>query len=517
MATKFTIKINSILGGQSPGLHTGKENQFSTSINIDPDYPDAYGQVRAAHALSPSPYVDFSGAALDSTPMWMLTNPKNALFYVYCANGKIISYSSVFGSEALVGTATSGNGSGAAYYNNYLYFATPTEISRYGPLNNSPSLANTWWNGTLGLTLLTDTSYPTPVSGMEHHNHAMHVHVDNKLYFCDFKDGQGIIHFIKTKKTTDEGDTDDGSTYNALDLPFGYIPMDIESYGNDLAILATEAGTESVLIQGKSILLLWDTVSDSFYKIIPVPMPFGSALLNKNGKLYVFGGNFNNGIEVVRYLGGYSFKQEAFSDYGVAPYSSAVDAMGQRVVFGGRTTYPASATCVYAIGYKNMESNALHNIINTDAVAGSGSIVSCLKYAQHASSIAPRLIVGWIDASNRGIDKLFTTINEAYFRSLFYTVGKPFKINKVIISFSTGISTNVSITPNIRVDDGNANETQTVINPTNFPNTQKRIVLYPTIQGLNNIQLELRWTGTAQGQVLLPIIIEGETLRERTE
>ena len=58
---KFRIKINSILGGQSPSFHPGKENHFSPSINIDPDYIDAYASVRAAHALSPSPYVDFSG------------------------------------------------------------------------------------------------------------------------------------------------------------------------------------------------------------------------------------------------------------------------------------------------------------------------------------------------------------------------------------------------------------------------------------------------------------------------
>ena len=37
-------------------------------------------------------------------------------------------------------------------------------------------------------------------------------------------------NYVKTSKTTDEGDTDNGSTYNALDLPFGYMPMDIASW-----------------------------------------------------------------------------------------------------------------------------------------------------------------------------------------------------------------------------------------------------------------------------------------------
>jgi len=151
------LQINSILDGQSNTQYFSSENSYLTSIAIDPDMPIG-SDTKASGCIVPVVYEEFSGANITGYPKWILTNIKNSLVYVYNSDGKVVSYTSALASETLVGTPTNGAGNGAVYYNNYLYFATPTDISRYGPLNGSPSLTNTVWTGaTLGS--LTDFPY----------------------------------------------------------------------------------------------------------------------------------------------------------------------------------------------------------------------------------------------------------------------------------------------------------------------------------------------------------------------
>ena len=56
-----------------------------------------------------------------------------------------------------------------------------------------------------------------------------------------------------------------------------------------------------------------------------------------------------------------------------------------------------------------------------------------------------------------------------------------------------------------------------VINATNFPDNQRKIVLKDLrMGGLDNFTLELKWSGTALLPVNMPIIIEGEILKDAT-
>src|SRR3990167_2527135 len=285
---KFSITIDSILGGIAPNLYRGGPGQFTASLGIDPDLPpdpDSSTEIKTGGILTPVSQTDFSSTNLTSYINWIINCPQNELTYAYAANGRFISYSSALtaASEVLINSAGSTVGPGAAYYHNFIYLATGTDINRYGPLDNSPVIATGVWTGaTLGTqTALGNPAFPSQ-QGITYPNHPMHVHVDGKLYVGDFEtatgstnEGRGKIHWIRTNSGTDEGDTNDGTSQNVLFLPPSYAPIDIESWGNDLAILAIPmhtAGAGTTIVQGKAALFLWDAVNapSLTYRMIPL-------------------------------------------------------------------------------------------------------------------------------------------------------------------------------------------------------------------------------------------------------
>lgn len=516
MATQ-RLTIDSILGGISPTQYFFGEGQYLGAVGVDPDYALTSSDIRTSGVLVPTVYEEFSSTNILGFPKWIITNVKDTNTYVYASDGKLVSYSSALtaASEALIGTPTSGAGNGAAYYNNYIYLATPTNISRYGPLNNSPTLANTWWTVTAGLTALTNTTYPS-LGGTPLPNHAMHVHGDNFLYFCDFVNGQGYINKIKTSKSSDEGDTNNGSAYQSLALPFGFYPTDIESYSTDLIISAIQT-TDSTINQGKSALFLWDTTSTSFYRgPIYLPDPLVTAMINVNGNINIFSGNAQNGFRVSQYVGGDSVRDLVFFEEGNPPFPGAVDAIGNKLIFGTSTTYPATTASVFAFGSKSARlPQALHNIIYSTST-GATPVVTALKYVQQASNITPSAIVGWGDAIGYGIDKRSTTATyKSIWRSKMFTVGRKFVVKEIRIPLGKTVAANMSITPKIYVDDGSTITTLSAINNSNFNNIRKAIYKQPEITdsngvntgGLNNFFLELTWSGTSSLPVLLPIEI----------
>lgn len=529
---KFGVSIDSIMGGLTALWAEGNPDQFHSSIGIDPDIAISASLVKTSGALVPSHYADFSSTILSSYINWIVAAAQGGTTYVFAADGEFIEYSSALTStsENLISTPTSGAGDGMAYYNNYIYLKSGTDLSRYGPINNVPVMAHgVWTSSTLGSqTQLGNATFPTNY-GVTLPNAPMHVHFD-RLYIGDFVSstssanaGKGLIHFVQTNRTTDQGDNNNGSTYNALDLPFDYAPMDIESWGNDLVIAATPmsgTGTNTTIIQGKAKLFFWDTLSEAPYRQITLVDPIVTALLNHNGNLFVFSGTMNDGVRVSVYEGGNSLRQLAFFEEGFSPPAGAVDGLGNRIVWGARTSYPENAACVYSLGYKDGRLPlSLHNIINTDASAtATAGMVSALRYAQHASFISPRFIVAWRDASNFGFDKLDNaSTNVAVWRSNIFNVGSPFRINKITIPLIDAVAANHTLIATVFVDDASASTALTTINNTNFASSERRIVLPVTnVRGTNNFFLQLRWSGTAVLRVGLPIIIEGELLENIT-
>lgn len=509
--------IQSILGGQSAGAYFGKTGQFFASIGIDPELTVTSSNLgKPTGAIVPTRYETFSGAydtVFTSAPMWIETTVKNDYVYSYLANGKLFRYSSSLGSETEIGTPTSGAGNGMKYYDNYIYLATPTNISRYGPLDGSPSITNTYWSSTLSKSVLINTTYPG-FSSITYPNHAMHVHY-GKLYFLDFKDGVGRVHFIQTTTTTVQGDTDNGSTENALRLPPGYYPFDIESYGSDLIIVCSPTNTASPSIkQGKAMLFFWDCSSSKPYRGIELPDSLGTALYTHYGVPYVWTGAIDRGVTLSRYLGGNQVEPYKSFPVGSPPPAGAIDALGGRISWGGKSPIN-SAACVFSLGYVNtgLPSDALNN---TAVIPYTSTVISSFKYVTENSKYP---IIGWRNGqavntyglSKNSSTESFATNNAFYFETI--NVGQPFEVEKIRLPLGDSVTTNMTVVPTVYVDDFSSSTELDTINSTNF-NGERNAVLNCNVQGKHNFNLGLFFSNTTVLPVLMPIEITINTLAD---
>lgn len=367
MARKI-ISINSIFDGLMPSALFGEADQYQSALGIDPDMPltDSATDVKTGGVIRPVNYAAFSGANITSYPIAILTNPKNSNVYVILANGRLVSYDSALSNETLIGTVSGGVARGAFYYNNYIYIATGTDLSRYGPLSGTPALTDGVWTGaTLGTqTALVDTSYPATLLSVGYLNHYGISHVDNAAYFIDYKDGKGMIHKVKTLKTTYEGDTNDGSAYNVLNMPFNFLPMALSSFGNDMCVSGSFS-TSSTILQGRSALLFFNPAdtTPSFYRIVHLPDAICSALIYTNGILYGLSGDINGGYRLFQYLGGDSIQTLKIIEEGNPPLQGAITAVGNRIIWAADTTYPMASSGLYAYGSKSdLFPRGLHHI-----------------------------------------------------------------------------------------------------------------------------------------------------------
>jgi hypothetical protein len=528
-------QITSIDGGIAQSVLGDASNTYLQAVGIDPDLPAVASGLttRTSGVIVPSTYVKFSGTEIDGIPYWIITQPKSDHSFVYTSAGKLHSFNADITMRATdeAGTAfpiaiTGGAGNGAAYYNNFLYLAEGTEISQYGGLDQGASIVqtpNVWQGAKFSMaTALTNSTYPIMTAlSLSIPNHPMHVHGDNALYVGDVlptgagaNSGRGCLHKIKTKRTTIDGDTNDGSVYNAIDLPYGYWPADIESYGTDIVIAAFQCKNEKVN-QGRAELFFWDTFSDSFYNRVTLPDPLVTALYNKNGYLYVFSGNSQAGARVSVYSGGRTVDLVAYFEEGISPFAGAVDAFGERLSLGTSITNPLTKGCVWSIGSKQKASTAVHNTAIASA-PNTTPTVTAIKYVQQANNATPKLIMGWTDNTVKGLDKFGshtgstspTTLMNVW-RSGVISIGKKFIVKEIKIPLLNAIDANTTIAVKLFVDGGrNSYSMPFAINNTAFPGAA-----YATFGPLDiamnpastDFFIELTWSGTTPNVVSLPI------------
>lgn len=415
------LRIESIGEGLNKSLYDESKSTYHAGLAIDPMAQSA-GTIRTSGVIRPVGYTKFSGTEFTGAPMWITTQPKTENSYVYSSDGKLHSFDNTITMRATdeAGTSfpitiTGGAGNGMVYYDNFIYLAEATDISQYGGMDQGASIAkteNVWTGAKFSKTALTNTTYPQ-LRGITIPNHPMHLHsAMNAVIIGDVYPttaaadlvNHGTIHILATKRTTIQGDTDDASVYGALTLPAGYYPTDIESYGTDIVIacIQTSGATNPKIAQGKSALFFWDpsqqttTGATSFYRMIELRDPLVTALLNQNGRIFVFSGDAQSGARVSVYSGGDGVRELFYEEEGVSPFAGAVDAYATRTVFGGYVSYPQDAACVFAWGaYDSRFNESLHNIVRATA-ASSTPVVTSLKYVeQHVSVNTPRLIVGW--------------------------------------------------------------------------------------------------------------------------
>lgn len=528
---KFTVKIDNILGGRTPLNYFGKAGSFKNSLAIDPDLEATTGDNRAGGILTPSPTTALSaviGSGIDDEPLWMNTVPKDDDVYVYDRAGKIytVRLTTFAISDLNNGTAlSSSTGNGSGYYDNYQYFIKNTDICRYGPLSGARAYNQTYWTSTLSKTVLGNgVTYPAPKIGTSKYpNHVTHRHVDGKFYIADVAasgspSGKGIIHYIKTSKTTVEGDTNSGSSYNALDLGLGIWPTAIESYGVDLAVAGFEGNTTSGNTVGKRAkIFFWDTTSSSYNKVVELPDPLCSALKNVNGILYTFSGNPGDlGVRVCRFVGGYTFEEIAYLEDSQTPFQGAVDHILNRVLFGGFSASMSGYGSLYALGSKiGNISSGIFNIMRASTPNSSGVAVTSVLVPENTDFVNPTYLIGWRDGggdSQFGIDRNATTYGVAEFQSEVFRIGKPFIINKIRIPLAQAVASNMTVAVKVIVDQESTTTTVGTINSTNFTGSERFVEFTQAVMGKHDFFIQLSWSGSSLISIGLPIEIEIESI-----
>jgi hypothetical protein len=511
-----TFTIDTILPGWSPSEYFYQKGQFLNSLGVDPEMPKDDSATKPSGLLRPTAMTKFSGTEITGAPVWMETTNKDTNCYVYTKDGKVhvVNSSLTMGTALNSGNAlTTATGNGLAYYNNYLYGASNTDIWRYGPLDGSPSLSQTFWTSTLSLTALSNKTYPS-IRGIVIPNHPMFLNPsNNRLYFGDVDSNNvGCLSMIKTRKTTNEGDLDDNvipSAYKVLDFYYGWWPTCVDSIGTELAIGLIN-GTDTTVKQKNAQVAFWSTLpSDTAYnRIATLPDPLITAMKNVNGQLYVFTGTATGGMRISRYLGGQSFEEVYYADDQVPPLQGAVDFMINRIVYGAHTTSPATSASVMAVGSKSRMMNlGVHNILKSTS-SGTTPWATAVKYITQGATAQP--IVGWTDGSAKGLDKITTTYGTSIWRSQVFSLGANGRVHKIRLPLAQAISSNMAATVKIYSDDGSSSSTVKSISNTD-DNGKKDIVIYP--QGVsfkNNFFMEITWTGSALMTIATPITIEVE-------
>jgi hypothetical protein len=530
---KRVIRIESILGGNSPTSHFSAPDQFLKSNGIDPSR-DVGDIGFSSGAVRPVGSTKFSGTKISNAPLWIVGQPKTGSTFVYGSDGSAYTLNDTFTApvEQLEdgGSLASSSGNGCAYYDNYIYFAKNTDIARFGPLNGTPAFNGTYWTGTLSKTALVNTTYPADnITNITLPNHFLHRHSDGRLYIADVVGNQGTIHFIQTTKVTVEGDTDQGSTYSKLSVGYGLWPTAIESYGSDLAVAFYE-GSSANVDQQRAKLAFWDTTSTSVNKITWVEFPdcIITGLKNVNGVLYVVSGSvLKKGFRITRFLGGYTFEEVHYSEYGSTPMPGAIDGITKRIIFGGQEDAnfaPIPSTgLVFSYGLqKSSLGQGLFGIIPVNDSSDSG--ITSLRLVHGSDGLeAQQPIIGWSTgnsgSSSNGlsIPSSNFSINNSGWWSQIYKIGQPFKITKIRIPLEANVSSTTTIVIKVYTDSvAGTTYTLQTINNTNY--SGKRNVVFRSdssgnpILGQNNFFIEAIWSGTVVNSIILPITIEYELL-----
>lgn len=530
MANKtLQIRIESILGGRSPSTNFGTADQFQLGFGIDPSLPN--DSMDSDYTTFPGGLirpvaVTQAGTTTQASPLWIISNPKATAtaqsFFIYDAQGSAYTTTGTGSVSNLSdrGTLSGSSGNGCEYYDNFIYFAKNTTISRYGPLDasDSPDFTEDYWTGTLGKTALSNTGYPDSFETIP--NHVLKRHSDGKLYVADVVGNQGTIHYISTTKTTYEGDTDNGSTYDAVNVGYGLYPTAMESYGTELVVAFYE-GANTGNQQTPAKLAFWDTTSNNVNKIVWVefPDPLITAMKNVNGILYVISGQPDfYGLRVSRFVGGSSFEEVALLEDYSPTLPGGVAKRGENLVFGTGSATLVSGGTVYSLGLPKKLSTGLFTV----ALCGGNFVTALATSPGNLNDQA--LVMGVNNSASVGsgiydpggvIDTDFPPI----WWSQRFRIGQPFKITKIRIPVARAITTNMEITPTIYTDDGEGDYYPggstngfPVINNTNYSGKRNIVMRPENMTGENNFWLELKWTGSVICSAGLPITIEYELI-----
>lgn len=372
------------------------------------------------------------------------------------------------------------------------------------------------------------TRVPFGLSTVYYPNHVMKRHSDGKLYFADVVGNQGVLHIISTTKTTVEGDTDNGSTFNALDFGYGLYPTAIESYGSSIVVALYE-GSDAGVRGPTSKIAFWDTTSNNFNSIVFTEFPDSivTSMKNINGVLYFVSTNSKGrGFRLSRLVGANTIQEIAYNEFGQAPLAGGVDGTAQRILFGSATQVPKQAACVFSYGLqKSALGQGLHNIasFNDAAMVTSLILPNMSSDAGDANSgfgfYTP--MVGWSGGDTDGevsVIKRNGPYNTQVFWDKMYRIGKPFQIKKIQIPLAQAVAEGMGVNLKLYMDGGATVYDLKPINNTNDPGkyniVRKAGSNSEALKGQNSFFLAFEWDSTILCTISFPITIEYELLDE---
>lgn len=527
MADKLQIRINSILGGQAPTSMFAREDQFLMSSGIDPSV-SLSAQNSIFYDDLPNGSITPVGVKKQYSPndaiLWMVRNPKTRYTYMVDASGSAYSmdydYSFTILNDDTALNNSSGNG--CAYYDNYVYFAKDTTIARYGPLDGTPTWDGDYWVTTLGLTQLTNTSNYPKVSGRNIPNHYLHRHSDGRLYIADVVDNTGTLHYIQTTKTTVEGDTNNGSKYDAVNVGFGLWPTCIESYGEQLVIGLYEGGENTSIERkyGNAKIAFWTPDNENIDKIIWEEFTDSviSRLKNLNGVLYIVSGHSGGSeMRISKFIGGYSIQEMLFAHM-TPPLPGAVDGYIDRLFFGATFNYrfdtSENRAGIFSFGLSKSElGRGLFNMMPCSGDDNNNTITAIINYPENNDY--NRIVSAW-DGTIYGIDtrdsNMSYTYGNPFWMSQTYKIGQKYKITKLALNFTKSVGASTVIEPFIYTDNLSGETSLTTINYTNYPDKRRVVIRPENLTGEHNFNLFFRWSNQRVTPIALPITIEYELI-----
>jgi hypothetical protein len=400
-----------------------------------------------------------------------------------------------------------------------------TDVSRFGPLDQgSPYFQNAWWTGQ-GLAQLSDTTYPV-IRNISLPNHWGLWHgPTNSVYFCDFLNGQGIIHRLSTMKGAYEGELNSTvvpSAYQALTLPYGFYPTSIGPYGTSVAVAAMQSIDSTFgLNQGNAALFAWNPTDErGFDQQFDLPDPIVTAMTSRNGKLTVFSGSLPRGVRASYYIGGSTFTEIAYIEDGTPPLAGAVDCQGERLYFGSFCLEPVESASVWALGSRTgTRANDVQNVaVVGSQTASTNQIVTALKYVgQQIGNESNNQIV--ISSSTDSAKELYrrTTAWNGSFASAWETpivnMGSNFRIDRIRIQLGSAVASGTAIQCTVIYDDGVSASSALTINNTDQNGATRITFKTPQItgQGQNNFRLKFEYVNaTGPTPINFPIEVWAE-------
>ncbi len=372
--------IGTFYGGLSDSPRTGIEGSFAEGVGVD--VHSISGLVTAHQALAKD-----SGATVDERCDFAVRGTDGNQYWFSAESGKVWRRTSA-GTWSLL--FTNGNGAciGAEEFDDYVYYATDTDLGKYGPLSGEAT------NTDSAETLNTATYHPMAKQGL----------------YLVIGNGRDLATVSDVGAFTSNGTPD--VTFSSLKHNQEIICM--KPFGIDVIF-----GTQSTDSSDNGQLLRWDLVSPTFLDNPPfIPATKVQAIMSNGLYAFVVVGEYG---EIQYYDGEICVPvKQIYGDYSSTKYIQVRP--GSTCEFSGRSLFGVSNGAgnpcnegVYAIGHRDKNYPLA---LTCDYVPSSGNLTGVEIGAVLVDG--RDLYVAWKDGTSQGVDAIdwSNKYSSAYLKTL---------------------------------------------------------------------------------------------------